>query len=67
MVFPSGADAAHVAWPAVPMVALFAHDELDDDALHALADALIQAGVHRVFVSGSETKRRGPFTFEAVA
>jgi len=66
MVFPAGADASRVAWPSVPMVALFSHDDLDDDALHALADALIQAGVHRVVVSGCERRRRGPFTFEAV-
>lgn len=64
LALPNGLDPASVAWPVVPHVAVFAHDDLPDDALHALADALIQAGVSRVTVAGSERRKRGPLLYE---
>lgn len=64
MTLPSGVDPATVAWPAVPHVAVFAHDDLEDAAVHALADALIQSGVARVTFAGCERRKRGPLVFE---
>lgn len=65
MALPAGADPSAIAWPGCPRVAVFAHDSLDDAAVEALADALIQAGTDCVFVSGS--RKRGPLIFRAVA
>lgn len=67
MALPDGLDPATVAWPVVPHVTVFAHDDLPDAALHALADALIQAGVSRVSVAGSERRKRGPLVYEVAA
>src|SRR5690606_39542947 len=58
IALPTGIDPAQVTWPAVEHVAVFSHDGLDDAGLHALADALIQSGVSRVTVAGSEARKR---------
>ena len=65
MVLPARADPCTIAWPAVPLVAVFAHAGLSDEELHDLVDALIQCGVDRVFVAGCGVSRRGPTTYGA--
>lgn len=63
---PVGVDLATFRWPPVPKVAVFAYDELSDAQVHALADALVQAGCDEVSFAGSFVRKRGPFTFMAV-
>lgn len=72
LVLSPGMDLAAVRWPPVRRAAVFGHGAMTDDAVQALATAMICAGIDEVFVCGERVRGRGaqgrgPWTFKATA